>query len=110
MDVLFFPNFSVGTDVALTIYKEAEARKVPVLSLRPAESGARSLVSLYANPEEQGKLMGSMAVRLLKGEAPGRTSIVNPKRIELEVGVGVARQLGLKIPMSVLESATKVNR
>lgn len=109
-DVLFFPNFSVGLDESAAIASAAAAKKIPVISLRPGESGSRSLLSLYANPEEQGKLMGRMAVRLLQGESPAKTSVMNPKKIELEVGVGVAKQLGLKIPMSVLQSATKVNR
>jgi putative ABC transport system substrate-binding protein len=109
-DVLFFPNFSVGLEESAAIASAAAAKKIPVISLRPGESGSRSLLSLYANPEEQGKLMGRMAVRLLKGESPAKTSVMNPKKIELEVGVGVAKQLGLKIPMSVLQSATKVNR
>jgi putative ABC transport system substrate-binding protein len=109
-DVLFFPNFSVGLEESAAISKTAADKRIPVISLRPSESGSRSLLSLYANPEEQGKLMGRMAVRLLKGESPAKTSVVNPKKIELEVGVGVAKQLGLKIPMSVLQSATKVNR
>jgi len=109
-DILFFPNFSVGMDQSAAISKAAAAKKIPVMSLRPSESGSRSLLSLYPNPDEQGKLMGRMAVRLLKGDPPAQTSVMNPKKIELEIGVGVARQLGLKIPLSLIESATKVNR
>jgi putative ABC transport system substrate-binding protein len=109
-DILFFPNFSVGIDQGAEISKTAEAKHTPFISLRPSESGARSLVSLYPNPEEQGKLMGQMAVRLLKGDSPSKTSVQTPKRIELEISVGVARKLGLKVPMTVLESATRVNK
>ena len=109
-DVLFFPNFSVGIDQSAEISAAAAARSIPVISLRRSESGARSLVSLYPNPQEQGKLMGQMAVHLLQGETPSKTSIQSPKRIELEVSVGMARKLGLKVPLAVLESATKVNK
>jgi putative ABC transport system substrate-binding protein len=109
-DVLFFPNFSVGMDQSAEISKAAVAKSTPVISLRPSESGARSLVSLYPNPEEQGKLMGQMAVLLLQGDSPSKTSVQSPRKIELEISVGVARQFGLKVPMSVLESATKVNK
>jgi len=36
--------------------------------------------------------------------------VQSPKKIELEVNLGLAREYGLKVPMSVLNSATKVNK
>jgi ABC-type uncharacterized transport system substrate-binding protein len=54
--------------------------------------------------------MGAMAVKLLKGDKPSTTSVQSPKKIELEVDLGLARKYGLKIPLSVLKSATKVNK
>jgi putative ABC transport system substrate-binding protein len=109
-DVLFFPNFSAGIEEVKEIARVADSRKVPVISLRPPEAGARSLLSLYPDPEEQGRLMGAMALKLLKGDKPSSTSVQSPKRIELEIDLTLARQYGLKIPMAVLKSATKVTK
>jgi putative ABC transport system substrate-binding protein len=109
-DVLFFPNFSAGIEELKEISRIAKTTKIPVISLRPSEAGARSLLSLYPNPEEQGHLMGAMAVKLLKGDKPSITSVQSPRKIELEVDLGLAREYGLKVPMSVLNSATKVNK
>lgn len=109
-DVLFFPNFSIGVDALKALSQAASAVGIPVISLRPVEKGSASLISLYPNPEEQGKMMGQMAVKLLKGGSPSKTSVETPKQVELEVNLGLARKYGLKVPMSVLNSATKVTK
>ncbi len=109
-DLLFLPSFAVGTAGFAAILNAASNRRIPTVSLRPSEAGQDILLSLHPNPDEQGKLMGEMAVRLLKGESPGKMKIQNPRNIEFVVDMGTARKLGLKVPMSVLETATSVRK
>jgi ABC-type uncharacterized transport system substrate-binding protein len=67
-------------------------------------------LSVYPNTEEYGTLMGKMALALLQGASPRETPVITPKKVDFEVNVGLARKLGLKMPMSVLNSATKVTK
>lgn len=109
-DMLFFPNFSAGVEELREVARVAASRKIPTVSLRPSESGVYSLLNLYPDPEEQGRLMGRLAVQLLKGASPSKTRVQSPKKIELEVNLGLARQYGLKVPMAVLNTATRVTK
>jgi len=110
LDLLFLPNFAVGMGPMQAVSKAAEAKRVPTVSLRPVEGVSSVLLSLYPDSAEQGTLMGRMALQLLQGEPPGKMKVETPKKIEFEVNMGAARNLGLKVPMSILQSATKVNK
>ena len=83
---------------------------VPAASLRQSESSAFSLLSRYPSPEAQGRLVGQLALHLQEGEPPSKTSVQPPKIIELDVNLGLARKYGLKAPMAVLNSATRVTK
>lgn len=85
----------------------AAAKKIPTISLLPPRGAAAALLSLYPSPEEQGRLLGEQAVQILRGDTPA-VPLLLPKKIEFEVNIALARQLGLKTPMSLLETATKV--
>ncbi len=87
----------------------AAERRIPTLSLQPPRGPAAALLALYANPEEQGRLAGEAAVQVLsKGGAAAPAAPLVPKKIELEINLPLARQLGVKTPMALLESATRV--
>lgn len=109
-DVLFLPNFSIGQENVHHVITAAAARNTPTLSLRPADAGYSSLLSLYPDPAEQGRLVGEMALDILGGGDPGTTAIRSPKQIELELDIAAAKGLGLKVPLDILKSATKVRK
>ena len=109
-DVLFLPNFSIGEDEFKAIVAAAGKSGKPTISLRPSDEASSSLLSLYPDPAEQGRLMGELALKILGGGAPGQTAILNPKKIELELDVAKAKGLGLKVPLDILKSATKVRK
>lgn len=85
----------------------AAQKKIPTISLLPPRTGSAPLLSLYANPEEEGRLLGEQAVQILKGGKP-TVPVLTPKRIELEINLPLAKQLGVKVPMALLESATRI--
>jgi ABC-type uncharacterized transport system substrate-binding protein len=87
----------------------AAARHLPTVSLQPPRGQNAALLSLYSSPEEQGRLVGEVAVQILKnGPSAAPAAPRTPKKIELEVNVPLARQLNLKVPMALLDSATRV--
>ena len=85
----------------------AAEKKIPTISLLPPRGAAAALLSLYPSPEEQGRLLGEQAVQILRGGSPA-SPLLLPKKIELEVNLPLARELGVKTPMSLLGVATKV--
>jgi putative ABC transport system substrate-binding protein len=87
----------------------AAERRLPTISLQPPRGASAAMLALYPNPEEQGRLVGDIAVQILtKGPSAAPAVPLTPKKIELEVNLPLARQLGVKVPMSLLESATRV--
>ena len=46
--------------------------------------------------------------KVIKGEAPASMPMEQPREFDLAVNVKVAKELGIKIPQSVLVRATKV--
>lgn len=105
--LLLLPGCPLGAGQLEEILAVAAQRKVPTVSLLPPRGGSAALLSLYADPAEQGRLLGEQVVQILKGGAPS-SPLLSPKKIELEVNLPLARQLGARTPMALLESATKI--
>lgn len=105
--LFLLPGCPLAAGQVEEILTAAAQKRIPTVSLMPPRSGAIPLLSLYPNPEEQGRLLGEQAVQVLKGGAPA-AALLTPKKIELEVNLPLAKQLGVKAPMSLLETATKI--
>lgn len=110
VDLLLFPDFAVDKGDLDELQRIAGRRKIPIISLKPPDITDSFILSMYPNLDEHGALMGKMALDLLQGVSPGEIPVVTPKNIDLEVNVTLARRLGLKMPLSVLNSATKVTK
>ena len=105
--LFLLPNCSLVSSQVEELLAVAAAKKIPTISLMPPRGALAALLSLYPSPEEQGRLLGEQAIQILKGDLPAAPLLL-PKKIELEVNLPLARALGVKAPMSLLESATKV--
>lgn len=105
--LFLLPNCSLVSGQVVELLAVAAAKKIPTISLLPPRGDAAALLSLYPSPEEQGRLLGEQAVQILRGETPANPLLL-PKKIELEVNLPLARELGVKVPMSLLGTATKV--
>lgn len=66
------------------------------------------VLTIFPTPEEQGKTAAQIVSRVLKGEEPSGIPVVAPKKIKMVVNLKEAKTLGLKIPMDVLTSASRV--
>jgi putative ABC transport system substrate-binding protein len=107
--LFLLPGCSLVAGQTEELLAVANSRKIATLSLQPPRGASAALLALYPSPEEQGRLVGEVAVQILtKGPAAAPTAPLTPKKIELEVNVPLARQLGMKLPMALLESATRV--
>ena len=90
-----------------SVVKVSEQNKIPLFGsdVSMAEMGAIATVgfSYYDLGVEAGKI----AVRVLKGENPAEIPVVRANLTDLYVNIGAAKRMGVTIPKSVLNRATK---
>lgn len=109
LGLFVMPPCTLATGQMEELLAIAAERRIPTVSLQPPRGGAAPLLSLYPSPEEQGRISGELAAQILAvGPGAAPAAPVQPKRIELEINLPLARQLGVKVPMALLEAATKV--
>lgn len=85
-------------------------RKAKILTGTTIGGGEQSgiILTLSANPQEQGREAARIAARVLKGEKPSAIPIEQPKKIDLIINLKEATDMGLKVPFDILTSATRV--
>lgn len=82
--------------------------KIPVLSQTPGLSDRGALITLEADPSEQGQLIAVYALQILSGKKAHTLPVFTPKKISLVINLKVAEKLGLKVPFQALSMATRV--
>jgi putative ABC transport system substrate-binding protein len=81
-------------------------RRVPRRDQNAGAAGALFIVG--SDTADQPPRAAEYVARILKGAKPGDLPIDRPVQTVMPVDLRVARQLGIKIPESVLLRATKV--
>jgi putative ABC transport system substrate-binding protein len=66
------------------------------------------ILTMEANPAEQGAEAAQLVARILRGAKPSSLPVVQPKKVDLILNLKEATSLGLKIPFDLLTAATKV--
>jgi putative ABC transport system substrate-binding protein len=84
--------------------------KLPTAShiIDTVEKGA--LLGVTANLQEVGKLCGAKAAQVLRGAKPSDVPIETLKHFEVAINMKTATASGVKIPMDLLQSASRVIR
>jgi len=87
------------------IIAQAQAQKVPTAALlgHAAEQGV--ILTLYANPEQEGREAAAMVAEILRGKAPAAIPANNSPKIEMAINLKEAKDLGLNIPFDLLGTA-----
>ncbi|GFO70535.1 ABC transporter substrate-binding protein [Geomonas limicola] len=89
------------------VHRAAES-KIPTFSQMPGAAQKGALLSLEADPAEQGQVAADYAARILGGKKAATLPVATPKKVELVVNMKVARALDLHVPFPVLSAATRV--
>jgi putative ABC transport system substrate-binding protein len=66
------------------------------------------LLTLEADPVEQGQLLAVHALQVLGGQKVFTLPVRTPKKVALVVNMKSAEQLGIKVPFQALSLATRV--
>lgn len=108
VDYVYVSECSAGNRGFEKIVHRAGELKIPVLTQMPGGAAKGALISMEADPVEQGQLAADYAARILSGKKAHQLPVATPKRVELIVNLKTARMLDLHVPFPVLAAATKV--
>lgn len=86
----------------------AEAKKLPTVYGYEEHVEVGGLISYGVNLDWCFHRVAYYVVRILKGDKPADLPVEFPTTLELEVNLGAAKAIGIKIPSSILVKADKV--
>lgn len=107
-DAVLITTSTVAGEAIASIVRLAREAKVPTASQlgKAAEQGV--VLCLSPSAMEQGEAAGRIASRILRGESPTGIPAESPRLVELVVNLKEADAIGLKVPMDLINDATKV--
>ncbi len=88
----------------------ALARRKKLLTAATIEGAEEQgvILTVEANPEEQGETASKMAARILRGTEAAKIPVALPKKVDIVINLKEATRLGMKIPFRLLTSSTKL--
>ncbi|WP_224983435.1 ABC transporter substrate-binding protein [Geomonas agri] len=108
VDCVYVTECTAGCRSFEKIVHRCNELKIPVISQMPGAAHKGALVSLEADPVEQGQLAADYVARILSGKKASHLPVITPKRVDLVVNLKAARLLELNVPFPVLTNATRV--
>lgn len=107
--VLFTSSASINqTENLEAILSKTRAKKMATASVFCASCQNGVLISLSANPVQQGKGAARMVAEILKGKSPKDIPPDNAPEVETTVNLREAKDLGFSIPFELLGTAKVV--
>lgn len=107
-DAIYISDCSSAQMQANDIMKIALEAKKPVFSQIPGLAEKGALLTLEADPAEQGKLIAVHTLQIVSGQKAHLLPVRTPRKINLVVNKNTAASLGLTIPPALLKSAGRV--
>ena len=108
VDALFLTTGCVAMHCVTNVVSAVRKAKIPTGTTIGGGEQSGIILTLSANPQEQGREAARIAARVLKGEKPSAIPIEQPKKIDLIINLKEATDMGLKVPFDILTSATRV--
>jgi putative ABC transport system substrate-binding protein len=108
VDALFLTTGCAAMHCVNNIIGVARKAKIPTGTSIGGGESSGIILTLSANPQEQGKEAARIAAKLIKGAKPSSIPLELPRKIDLIVNLKEATDMGLKIPFDLLTTATRV--
>lgn len=108
VDVLFLTTSCSAMHCVDNIVGIAHKAKIPTATVIAGGEDRGVVFTLSADPAEQGREAAKMAVKVLKGAKPAGLPVESPKKIGLVINLKEATEMGLKVPLDILTTATRV--
>ncbi|MCZ2327892.1 ABC transporter substrate-binding protein [Bartonella sp. F02] len=108
VDVIFVPTDNTIVSVLEGAAKVALETKTPLFVADSDTIGRGPFITQGVDYYDMGIETGKLILRILKGEKPGDIDVVRVNNNNMMVDMKVAKQIGVMIPQTVLESAVKV--
>jgi putative ABC transport system substrate-binding protein len=108
VDALLLTTGCAAMHCVTSIISTVRKAKIPTATTIGGGEQSGIILTLSANPQEQGRAAARMVARVLKGEKPSAIAVEPPKKIDLVINLKEASDMGLKVPFDILTSATKV--
>lgn len=99
------PLLQKNVDEVLTL---AQRAGVAVVSQIPGLSERGALVTIEADPVEQGELLAEQVLRVLQGGKAEDFPLSRPRNVALVINLQTAQRLQLTVPFQALKLATRV--
>ncbi len=108
VDALFLTTSCAAMHCVDNILGIAHRERIPTASTIGGEESKGVILTIAANPYEQGREAAKLAAKLIKGARPSSIPVESPRKVDMIVNLKEATYMGLKVPFDLLTSATKV--
>lgn len=108
LDALLLTTCSTGMINLKNILEIARRDKIPTAALMGSGEDQGIILTIQADPKEQGKELAGMVSQILSGAKVADIPLKEPKNIEIIVDLKEAAGLALNIPAELKNIATKV--
>jgi putative ABC transport system substrate-binding protein len=108
VNALFLTTSCSGMHCINNIIGIARRAKIPTASTIGGGENNGIVLTIEANPAEQGAEAARLVSKVLRGAKPSSLPMIQPRKVDLIINLREATSLGLKIPFDLLTAATKV--
>jgi putative ABC transport system substrate-binding protein len=108
VDALFMTTSCSGMYCINNVISIARRAKMATAATLSGGESNGVLLTIEANPTEQGAEAAQLVAKVLRGAKPSSLPILQPKKVDVVINLKEATSLGFKIPFDLLTSATRV--
>ncbi|MBI4689768.1 MAG: ABC transporter substrate-binding protein [Nitrospirae bacterium] len=108
VDALFITTSCSAMQCVDNVVGVARKGKIPTATTIGGGEERGIILTLTADPNEQGREAAERVSKILKGAKPASIPIEIPKKIEMIINLKEATAIDLKVPFDILTSATRI--
>ncbi|WP_273756237.1 ABC transporter substrate-binding protein [Bartonella sp. MM73XJBT] len=108
VDIIFIPADNTVLSVLEGAVQVTQEANMPVFTVDANSIGRGPFMTQGVNFYDVGVEAGKLVVRILKGEKPGDIDVVQAVNNDIRIDMKAAQKVGIIIPQTVIERATKV--